>query len=104
MKRHSAARFLASPIDRVRRHGVTVGQPKPVFRLGQAIVIETTVECSPSAKEVIAPPDGRSRRRFDLLHEAGGEQFASELLRRGDFQVRCGNETAVPRRGFRSDL
>ena len=24
-KRHSAARFLASPIDRVRRHGVTVG-------------------------------------------------------------------------------
>src|SRR5271166_5244546 len=37
---------------------------------------------------VIAPPDRRSRLRPDFLYEAGADQFASDLLRPCDFQVR----------------
>src|SRR5271166_3002850 len=44
---------------------------------------------------VIAPPDRRSRLRPDLLYEAGADQFASDLLRRGDFQVRRGDKTTI---------
>jgi hypothetical protein len=44
---------------------------------------------------LIGPPDRRSRFRPDLLYEAGADQFASDLLRRGDFEVRRGDKIAI---------
>ena len=62
--------------DRVRPRG---GQSQ---RIGQPGIL-------------IAPPDRRSRFRPDLLYEAGADQFASDLLRRGDFEVRRGDKIAI---------
>src|SRR5271157_4649080 len=53
------------------------------------------------ASLVIAPPDRRPRLGLDLFHEAGGDQFASDLLRRSGFHVRRSDKTTIvpPRSG-----
>ena len=44
---------------------------------------------------IVAPPDRRPGLGLDLFYEAGGDQFASDLLRGSGFHVRRSDKTTI---------